>query len=249
MSPNHPLASHAYLTQCSVLDAYGHLSVRHPHDPTRFFMSRSVAPGVISSVDDLIEYYVENAEPVNASAAKGYSERCIHSEIMKRFPGVNAVVHSHAPAVVPYTVNGVPLRAVYHMAGFLGCESPVFDASDHVLPNESHDLLIRTTRLGACLAACFGDHDRQPDHSIALMRGHGFTAQGQSIMDAVLRSIYTQQNATIQTTALLTHAAHFNSLTEGEAKDTAAMTMLTAERPWRMWLREVEASSLYVNRA
>lgn len=101
------------LTESSVLDAYGHLSIRHPHDPTRFFMARSVAPGIISSVDDLIEYYIEDAEPVNTSAAKRYSERCINSEIMKRFPDVNAVVHSYAPAVVAYTINGVPLRAVY----------------------------------------------------------------------------------------------------------------------------------------
>lgn len=98
------------------------------------------------------------------------------------------------------------------MAGFLECESPVFDASHYTLLNEKHDLLIRTIRLGGHLAAFFGSQDLPPEHSIVLMRSHGFTAQGQSIMDAVLRSIYTQQNASIQSTALLTYAAHFTSM-------------------------------------
>lgn len=76
-------------------------------------MSRYIAPATISSERDLIEYWVADAEPVDPTSAKGYSERCIHSEILKRFPETNAVVHSHANAVVPYSINGVPLRAAY----------------------------------------------------------------------------------------------------------------------------------------
>ena len=72
-------------------------------------MSRYIAPGTISSESDLVEYYVEDAEPVDPNAPKGYSERCIHSEVMKRFKDVNAVVHSHSEAVVPYSISGVPL--------------------------------------------------------------------------------------------------------------------------------------------
>jgi ribulose-5-phosphate 4-epimerase/fuculose-1-phosphate aldolase len=89
-----------------VLDAYGHLSVRHPKDPKKFFMSQYIAPGTISSRSDLIEYWVENAEPVDPAAAKGYSERCIHSEVLRRFPEVNSVIHSHSEAVVPYSISG-----------------------------------------------------------------------------------------------------------------------------------------------
>lgn len=50
----------------------------------------------------------------------GPSERYIHSEIYKRFSGVNSAVHSHSSDVVPYSVNGVPLKPVIHTAGFLG---------------------------------------------------------------------------------------------------------------------------------
>jgi len=83
-------------------------------------MSGNMAPAVVSSPDDLVEYYVEDASPVDPNAPNGYVERFIHSEILKRFPDVNSVIHSHAPDVLPYAVSGVPFKPVFHMAGFLG---------------------------------------------------------------------------------------------------------------------------------
>lgn len=79
-------------------------------------MSRYIAPGTISSRADLIEYWVDNAEPVQPNAAKGYSERCIHSEVLKRYPEVNSVIHSHSEAVVPYSISGEQCTS-------LGCQS------------------------------------------------------------------------------------------------------------------------------
>lgn len=108
-------ASHILHHQ-GVLDAYGHLSVRHPFNPEVFIMSRSMAPGTISSADDLIEYHVRDAEPVDSNTTvKGFAERHIHSEVYRRQEHVSAVVHSHAESVIPYTVTGVPLRPCYHM--------------------------------------------------------------------------------------------------------------------------------------
>lgn len=96
-----------FLIAPRVLDAYGHLSVRHPKDPRIFIMCKNTAPATVSSRADLIEYWVENAEPVDPNAAPGYAERCIHSEVLKRYPEVNAVIHSHSDAVVPYTISGM----------------------------------------------------------------------------------------------------------------------------------------------
>lgn len=70
-------------------------------------MSRYIAPATISSDRDVIEYYVSNAEPVDPNAALGYSERCIRSEIYRRYPDVQSVVHSHSEAVVPYSISGL----------------------------------------------------------------------------------------------------------------------------------------------
>ena len=247
-------------------------------------MSRSIAPGTVSSERDLIEYWVNDAEPVDStSTTKGYLERCIHSEILKKFPPVQAVIHSHSDAVVPYTISGIPLRPCFHMAGFLNVQgAPIFDIADFYQKGDRKDMLVSNTRFGEALASCFASSsaaaahsDRgkiessttSPDHSVVLMRGHGFTVQGESIVDAVVRAVYTQQNAAIQTTALLTRAAHVGLsggggssqkdndsagvvyLSEEEALGAAQMNRSSASRPWGLWLREIEAQGLYVNTA
>jgi ribulose-5-phosphate 4-epimerase/fuculose-1-phosphate aldolase len=240
----------------NVLDAYGHLSLRHPSNPSTFYMSRSIAPAIVSSPDDLIEYHVSNAEPVDPTAGQGYAERHIHSEIYKRHPHVRAAVHSHSEAVVPYTVSGIPLRPCYHMAGFLRAQgAPVFDVADHLRSGDKRDMLVVAEHTGAALAACFDDGG-----AVALMRGHGFTAVGESIEEAVLRAVYTQKNADIQTMALTARRAYVGDggrakaggvhyLSEEEASAATEMTKWSAQRPWGLWVREVEASPLYVNSA
>ncbi|KIX99338.1 uncharacterized protein Z520_04914 [Fonsecaea multimorphosa CBS 102226] len=249
----------------NVLDAFGHLSFRHPFNPQIFVMSRNAAPGTISSADDLIEYYIEDAQPVDPKAPLGFLERCIHSECYKRYPGIQAVIHSHSEAVVPYTISGVPLRACYHMAGFLGTSVPVWDIAEAQQADDISDLLVRNTRLGSSLASSFagtardddtsGGGDQLPHHVVALMRGHGFTVLAGSIQDCVMRAVYTQKNAMIQTTALVTRAASgftggsVSYLSQKEAVDSKWSIRESAHRPWKLWLREVEASNLYTNSA
>jgi hypothetical protein len=90
----------------SILDAYGHLSFRHPAKPDVFVMPRNMAPASITSVQDLLDYKVSDASATDPNPPRGYIERYIHSEIYKRFPDVNSVIHSHASDVVPYTISG-----------------------------------------------------------------------------------------------------------------------------------------------
>jgi len=109
-----------------IFDAYGHISVRSPDNHATFWMPCNMPPALVSSPDDLVEYHVDSAEGVEKNNGKpGYLERHIHSEIYKRFPSVNSVVHSHASDVLPYCVSGVPLRSTIHMAGFLGMSPTV----------------------------------------------------------------------------------------------------------------------------
>ena len=105
------------LAQEGVLDAFGHVTARHNRNPNRFFMSRSLAPALITA-DDLIEYDLDG-NAVNARGRGEYSERFIHAEIYRARPDVNAVAHSHAASVIPFGVSTVPLRPVYHLAGFI----------------------------------------------------------------------------------------------------------------------------------
>lgn len=135
ISANHILHNH------NVVDAYGHISLRNPDNPHTFFISHSVAPALVSSPTDIVEYNIEDASPVTKDLSEGYRERCIHSEIFKRFPSVNSVVHSHSEAVLPYGISGVEMKACVHMAGFLGtCLSayPSLSSSLHNLPKVYH---------------------------------------------------------------------------------------------------------------
>jgi ribulose-5-phosphate 4-epimerase/fuculose-1-phosphate aldolase len=146
------------------------------------------------------------------------------------------------------------------MAGFLSSKTPVYDNAKYVRAGvDIPDMLIRNTHLGGALASHFTDSESAttPDYAVVLMRGHGLTVLAPTIQDCVLRAVYTQKNASIQTTSLLTHAAYFGSngapaeityLSEDESRAAFDMTRWSAMRPWGLWLREVEATGLYVNR-
>jgi ribulose-5-phosphate 4-epimerase/fuculose-1-phosphate aldolase len=234
-----------------LFDAYGHLSLRNPLNASAFIMARPMAPATLSSPDDLIEYDVSCAESFDPGAPDGYVERRIHSEIYKRHDGVNAIIHGHSEAIAPYTITNIPLRACYHMAGFLGPGPvPVYDSAQHRKSGEAPDLLVNNENLAYELAKTF---DR--DNYVTLMRGHGLTVVAESVELAVLRAIYTKKNAVIQTAAMnMCMAAgrkveEIYYLDEDEAEAASNMTRWSGARPWKLWLREVEESGLYVNHA
>src|SRR5947209_9648734 len=93
-----------------VVDGYGHISARHPQPPDRFLMSRARAPGLVVP-SDIMEFGLDG-ELIRPDPRPIYSERFIHSEAYRARPDVNAVVHSHSPTVVPFSVTQVPLRPI-----------------------------------------------------------------------------------------------------------------------------------------
>jgi len=239
-----------------IRDSYGHLAVRHLENPEIFIMSRYIPPGTISSPRDLIEYWVKDATPVDPTAAPGYSERCIHSEIFKAYRHINATIHSHSPSVVPFACCGVPLQAIFHMGGHLAAETPIFDIANHYEKGDQQNMLVSNTRFGAALAKCFGDSTGQEKTNVVLMRGHGFTTMAPTIQDCVVRAYYTQENARIQSTAMTLRAGYFAGgssaqiaemryLSGSERNGTKDLSLGSAMRPWTMWVREVEAHPLY----
>ncbi|KAK4505330.1 hypothetical protein PRZ48_003293 [Zasmidium cellare] len=129
-----------------VLDAYGHLSLRHPHNPTHFLLSRSIAPALITASTDIMTYHISDASPINpTSTAKDYVERFIHSEIYKRHPTVQAIVHSHSPDLIPYGISGHPVEGVLPYGGIpwdggpgLGYCTPLGGGVEEGFPGEGY---------------------------------------------------------------------------------------------------------------
>ena len=211
-----------------IVDAFGHVSARSALDPQRFYMSRNLAPGLVT-VADVLAYEVATGEPVAADAPRLYLERSIHSEIFKARPDVMAVVHNHSPAVLPFTIaQGARLKPVCHMCGFLGDGPPLFEIRDHA--GAGTDLLIRNRELGAALAQALGPEQ------VVLMRGHGCTVVGDSVRVAVYRSVYTEVNAKLLLQALPLGAV--TALTPEEAQAARIAVEGQVDRPWNLWRRQ-----------
>ena len=216
-------ANHILFDQ-GVVDAFGHVSVRHDQRPDRFLLARNMAPGSVT-LDDIIEYDLDG-NPTNARGRKVYLERFIHGELFRRRPDVMAVVHSHSHSIVPLSVvKGAKLRALFHMAGFIGQDAPVFEIRD--VGGDGTDLLISDNALGRALAEMFDGSD------IVLMRGHGSTVVGGSIPQAVYRAVYAELNARYQLDA--SHLGEITFLTEAEGRACVDRVEGQVQRPWDLW--------------
>jgi HCOMODA/2-hydroxy-3-carboxy-muconic semialdehyde decarboxylase len=91
------------LAEPGVVDAFGHVSARHPTNPNHFLMARSLAPALIRA-EDIMEFDLDG-NAVDAHGRTLFLERFIHSEIYKARPDVMSVVHTHSPGVVPFTIR------------------------------------------------------------------------------------------------------------------------------------------------
>jgi ribulose-5-phosphate 4-epimerase/fuculose-1-phosphate aldolase len=223
------VAANRILAQEGVVDAFGHVSARHNRDPGRFFLSRSLAPALVTP-DDLIEYDLDG-RAVNANGRSQYLERFIHGEVYKARPDVRAVVHAHAPSIVPFGVSTIPLRPVFHMAAFIGDGVPVFDIRRAA---GITDMLITDSARGRALAEALAARPA------VLMRGHGVTVVGSSLPFAVGRSVYLELNARIQLQAIAL-GGPVTYLDPAEAqKMMDAGENRGYERPWELWKRKVE---------
>ena len=176
------VAANRILAEHGVIDAYGHVSIRSPDDPKRFYLARAIAPETVQREDI-----------------------------------------RHSPSVVPFSVTGVKMRALFHMASFIGDGLPNFEIRK---AKKGSDLLVRTRQLGAALAKALA---RKP---AALMRGHGSVVTGENLQRAVGRSIYLEMSARMQMQALLL-SKRINFLDAAEVKASAPVQ--DYKRAWPLW--------------
>ena len=203
------VAANRILADQGVLDAYGHVSIRHPGNPDRYVISRAMSPANVSA-DDIMEFDLDSS-PIDQRGRSMFLERFIHGEIYKARPDVNAVIHSHSPGVIPFGVTNVPMRPVFHTAAFLAVGVPVFEIRD---AGGMTNMLVRNGALAKALATTLGDKP------VALMRGHGNVVVGPNVKRATIRAVYTEVNARLQTIALgLGGPINYVSAEEGALRD------------------------------
>jgi ribulose-5-phosphate 4-epimerase/fuculose-1-phosphate aldolase len=215
------------LAEFGVLDGFGHVSARDPANPNHFLMSRSLAPALVTA-EDIMEFDLDG-NAVDARGRSVFLERFIHSEIYQARPDVMAVVHTHSPGVIPFTISQIALRPVFHNAAFLAAGAPLWDIRKDF---GETDMLVRNPAIGKSLALTLADKP------VVLMRGHGDVAVGPAVKVAVFRAYYTDVNAKLQSQAVAL-GGEVNYLTPGEGAKADAVNLQIIDRIWNLWKMRV----------
>lgn len=223
------------LAREEIVDAYGHVSVRHPEHADRFLLAVSKAPELIEPAD-ILEFDGE-ARPLRKDPRPLYLERFIHAAIYEARPDVMAVVHAHAEDVLPFGITSVPLRPVIHSGAFIGAQVPVWDIAGRF--GDRTNLLVTDMAQARDLASTLGKNN------VALMRGHGFAAGARSLIDVVRMSVYLPRNARVQQKAM--QLGEVKPLSQGEIESRLAGYQPQSpetQRAWRYWAMRAGCGSL-----
>lgn len=207
-----------------VLDAFGHVSARHPTDPGRYLLPRARSPELVEPAD-VLEFTLDS-ELAGRSTERQFSERVIHGEIYKARPDVMAVCHHHGSAIMPYCITGEPYAPVFHLGAAPGQVVPFWNQRDEF--GDTNMLVVKREE-GASLARALGKH------TMVLMRNHGATVVAPDPRQLVFRCIYSCRNAEYQTEAK--RIGTVGTLTPGEI-DKASMLNFqpnVVARTWEYW--------------
>lgn len=223
-----------------VIDAYGHVSLRHPSNPERYLLAWSRSPEFVD-LTDIVEYTLDG-KPAADDRRPPYRERFIHGAIYEARPEVQAVVHAHAEDTLPFGIAPVPLRPVIHSGSFIGAEVPVWDIADTF--GDETNMLVSNMAQGRDLAKCLAKNN------VALMRGHGFAAAARSLIDAVRVSVYLPRNARVQMAAMRLGEVKYLSPGEIGARSTGYYNSNTPEtlRAWDYWAKRAGCGELLPER-
>ncbi len=224
------------LAKEDVVDAYGHVSIRHPDNPKHFFLSRSLAPELVER-EDIVEFGLDG-EPVREEKRSLYLERFIHGAILEARPDVMAVVHAHAEDILPFGLTkSTPLRPVIHAGSFIGATVPVWDIADKF---GDTNVLVSNIAQARDLAKCLAGNN------VALMRGHGFASASRSLIEVVRMSVYLPRNARALFKAKQL-GGEIKYLSQGEidARNRGYSPYSTETwRAWEFWAKKAGCSHL-----
>jgi ribulose-5-phosphate 4-epimerase/fuculose-1-phosphate aldolase len=177
-----------------------------------------------------------DGEPIDAQGRTVYQERFIHSEIYRARADVHAIVHSHSPTVIPFSVTSGTMRPI--RAAFLYPDVPNFEVRTKF---GWTNLLVKTPAMGAALAQTLGDN------AVALMRGHGNVVVARDVPSVVSRAIKMEADAKLllQATMLggpITYLAPEEAaLIEEMAAHVTRGSEQAHDRTWSMWKNQALA--------
>jgi ribulose-5-phosphate 4-epimerase/fuculose-1-phosphate aldolase len=222
------------IAHLKLVDSFGHITVRNPENPSRYFMARSRAPALVTK-EDILEFNLDST-PVDLRGFRPYAERPIHGCLYKARPDVVAVCHNHAHELLPLAVTKTAMRPALHSASVIGHEVPVWDIRDQF---GDTNMLVTTNEMGDSLASAVGMG------KAALMRGHGSVIVGKTVQDAVFTTYYLRLNAEVLIKAM-SMGREIAYLSPGEVDRSGDLHSqpLSQGRAWEDWCMQAGVASL-----
>jgi ribulose-5-phosphate 4-epimerase/fuculose-1-phosphate aldolase len=189
-------------TACRVLGTHdvtpgtlGHVSARVPGTDRILIRARGPAEfGVrYTTAEQVIEVGLDGCRI--QALDDGFAaplEVFIHTELYRRRPEINAVIHVHPQIPVLLSICGQPLLPIYGAYEPFGLRLLL----DGIATFE-RSILIDNATLGKELAAVMGTSEA------CIMRGHGLTTAANSVEEAALHAIHLNELATMTYRAAL----------------------------------------------
>lgn len=207
-----------------VIDVFGHVSLRHPQNPERFFLSRARSPSLVER-GDIMEFDLEGRE-VSDSGHRPYAERFIHAAVYKVRPDVGGVTHHHAKAILPFTASEARLRPINHTGAVIGAEVPRWDSQAAF---GDTNMLVASQAMGAAVAEALGSG------RCLLLRGHGAVCAAESVVAAVFVSVYMKEAAEVQLASQALGGIEYLKPGEIELATKLQMSPMAMRRAWDYW--------------
>ena len=228
------VAANRILGNEGVLDAFGHVSMRHPQYRDRYLLSRSRSPQLVGPND--IMTFALDGTALGEDTRLPYNERFIHGALYEARPDMNAVVHAHAEDVLPFSIAKTPMRPVIHVASCIGAHVPVWDIADEF---GDTNMQVKNMAQGRALARALGAN------RAALMRGHGFAAVAPNVLEVLRIAIYLPENARVMMNAARLEGP-MTPLSEGEIRMRTEVDSVAGDyrRAWEYWLHRAGVGEL-----
>ncbi len=171
------------VTACRVLEGagqadmvWGHVSIRDEQDRGVWLKGSNL--GFDEVAEETVILLSWDGEILEGEAGR-HVEYPIHTELMRRRPDINAVVHTHPIYSIAFAATGWPLKALSHEAThFVPPDIPRFERTGD---------LVRTVELGQALADTLGDRLG------VLMPHHGITTVGRDVGEAVAAATHLER--------------------------------------------------------
>lgn len=163
------------LERAEVIDFNGHFSWRLPGQDHMLINSGASVRSALT-VDDIVT--IDFDGNLIEGDAVPPMEFHIHSEIYRKRPDVNSVVHTHPTWSTLFSMTGNAVKPVIMQASVLG-EIQQFPKTASISKRP----------LGEELAECLGAH------RVAMLKSHGAVIAAEGILEAFVLAFYLEENA------------------------------------------------------